>query len=564
MSITVSRNSLASLLAGLALTACLSPVPAPAQTPELPRRYVDTRFVQPTGKTLAVSAGGDLQAALDAAQPGDVIELAAGAVYSGPFVLPAKSGAGWIILRSSSAYLRPLGTPVTPVDARFMAKLEASSGPVLSTAPGAHHYRLVGLEIRPGGASGTTLHRVLRWLRPSAQSAGTGTFLENLVLLGSGDTSTDTLPHHIIFDRCYIHGDPVVGARRGIAMNSSYTAVIDSYLSDFKEVGEDSQAIASWNGPGPFKIADDYLEAAGENLMFGGEDPSIRNLVPSDIEISGNHFAKPLSWKAGEPSYQGTAWTVKNLLELKNATRVLIRGNLLEYNWPQAQNGFAILFTVRDQDGTAPWSVVEDVSFVDNTVRHVASGVNILGYDDNQPSQQTQRILIRNNLFYDVGGSWGGGTWLQLVDGAADVAIEHDTALQTATLLLADGRPDPGFVYTDNIAPHNAYGIIGTGTGIGLPTLASYLPGSMLRRDVLVGGLAGLYPPGNFFPAAYGDVGFVDFTGGDYRLRSSSPYRNMATDGGDIGADFDELCAALKATGQALADSIPACTRVLR
>ena len=564
MPLTASRNSLTPLLAGLALSACLSPVSAPAQTPELPRLYVDTRYAPPTGKTLAVPAGGDLQAALDAAQPGDVIELAAGAVYSGSFVLPAKSGPGWIILRSSSPYLRPLGTPVTPVDARFMPKLESSSGPVLSTAPGAHHYRLIGLEIRPGSASGTTLHRVLHWLHSGTQTPGAGPFLENLVLLGSGDTSMDTLPHHIIFDRCYIHGDPVVGARRGIAMNSSYTAVIDSYLSDFKEVGEDSQAVASWNGPGPFKIADDYLEAAGENLMFGGEDPSIQDLVPSDIEIRGNHFAKPLSWKAGEPGYQGTPWTVKNLLELKNAARVLIRGNLLEYNWPQAQNGFAILFTVRDQDGTAPWSVVEDVSFVDNTVRHVAGGINILGYDDNQPSQQTQRILVRNNLFYDVGGSWGGGTWLQLVDGAAGVAFEHNTALQTATLLLADGRPDTGFVYTDNIAPHNAYGIIGTGTGIGLPTLASYLPGSMLRRDVLVGGLAGLYPPGNFFPAAYGDVGFVDFNGGDYRLRRSSPYRDMAADGGDIGADFDELCAALKAAGQALADSIPACTRVVR
>ena len=42
--------------------------------------------------TIAVPAGGDLQAALNAAQPGDVITLAPGATYTGNFVLPNKGG----------------------------------------------------------------------------------------------------------------------------------------------------------------------------------------------------------------------------------------------------------------------------------------------------------------------------------------------------------------------------------------------------------------------------------------------------------------------------------------
>jgi len=92
--------------------------------------------------------------------------------------------------------------------------------------------------------------------------------------------------------------------------------------------------------------------------------------VPSDIEIRHNHFVKPLSWKADDPTYAGTAWTVKNLFELKNAQRVLVDGNVFEYNWPAAQNGFAILFTVRNQDGHAPWSTVADVVFSNNIVRH--------------------------------------------------------------------------------------------------------------------------------------------------------------------------------------------------
>src|SRR6185369_7920203 len=94
-----------------------------------------------------------------------------------------------------------------------------------------------------------------------------------------------------------------------------------------------------------------------------------------------NHVAKSLAWKPGEPGYAGTAWTVKNLFELKNARRVRVEGNLFENNWVQAQIGFAIVLTVRNQDGRAPWSVVEDVTFANNVVRASTSGVNIHGRD---------------------------------------------------------------------------------------------------------------------------------------------------------------------------------------
>ena len=50
-------------------------------------------------------------------------------------------------------------------------------------------------------------------------------------------------------------------------------AVIDSYLSEAHVVGFDSQAICGVNGPGPFKIVNNYLEGSGENVMFGGADP---------------------------------------------------------------------------------------------------------------------------------------------------------------------------------------------------------------------------------------------------------------------------------------------------
>jgi hypothetical protein len=501
-------------------------------TPELPRLSVDTNPVPPSGRTLAVPAAGNFQAALDAAKPGDVITLEAGATFSGPFILPNKSGPGWIVVRTSApdSSLPPPGTRVDASYAGVMPKLVAAFGSVIATAPGAHHYRFIGIEIQPRK----------------------GVFLQNLVRLGATESAAEQLPHHVIFDRCYFHGDPRKGTRRGVAMNGRDLAVIDSYLSDFKEAGADSQAIAGWNGPGPFKIVNNYLEGAGENVLFGGADPSIPNLVPSDIEIRRNHFAKPLSWKVGDPHFAGMPWTIKNLFELKNARRVLVEGNLFEHNWVHAQSGFAILFTVRNQDGSAPWSVVEDVTFTHNVVRHAASGINILGRDNTHPSQQAKRILITNNFFHDVGGvRWGGdGRLVQLLGGTLDIVIDHNTALQTGSILVVEGPPHTGFVFRNNIVPHNAYGIIGSGSGVGKPTLAAYFPGARILKNVIVGGNPTQYPPDNFFPPSLSDVAFVDRARGDYRLAPFSPYRRAGTDGADPGADVDALKGAMAGPSQ--------------
>jgi hypothetical protein len=60
--------------------------------PELPRELLRTdRAATPvSGQAIEVAPDGDLQAALDAALPGDEIVLSAGAVYTGNFVLPEK------------------------------------------------------------------------------------------------------------------------------------------------------------------------------------------------------------------------------------------------------------------------------------------------------------------------------------------------------------------------------------------------------------------------------------------------------------------------------------------
>lgn len=494
--------------------------------PALPQASIDTTYPVMSGATINVAAGGNLQTAINNAHPGDTITLAAGATFTGQFDLPAKSGNGWIVIRTNAtdSSLPAPGTRVTPAYAAVMPKIvSANDAPAIVTDPAAHHYRFVGIEITVG---------------PAVTS--------NFGLVAFGDdvaTSLSQVASNLILDRVYIHGTPTANLRRGVALNSASSAVIDSYIADVHEVGADSQAVAGWAGPGPFKIIDNYLEAAGENVLFGGSDPTITNLVPSDIEVRGNTMFKPVAW-------QTATWTVKNLFELKNAQRVLIDGNVFEHNWPAGQNGFSILFTVRNQDGSAPWSVVQDVTFTHNIVRHVAAGINILGTDDLQPSQQTKRILIRDNLLDDVNAAnWGGsGRLFQILDGAADITINHNTGFQSGEIIVASGAPNTGFTYINNLTPHNQYGVAGDNFyGNPAGALTTYFPGCVFRRNVLQGGKASNYPADNFFPAAMTDVKFVDQAGGNYRLQAASPYHAAGTDGLDVGVDMDSLDAATTA-----------------
>src|SRR5947209_479177 len=102
--------------------------------------------------TLTVAAGGNLQAALNAAQPGDTILLEAGATFTGPFTLPAKSGTDYITVRTAAdnSSLPADGMRITPAFSGIMPKLVSPGGgmPALQTAPGAHNYRLVGIEFK--------------------------------------------------------------------------------------------------------------------------------------------------------------------------------------------------------------------------------------------------------------------------------------------------------------------------------------------------------------------------------------------------------------------------------
>jgi hypothetical protein len=278
--------------------------------------------------------------------------------------------------------------------------------------------------------------------------------------------------------------------------------------------------------------------------MLGGADPLIAKLVPSDIEFRRNHCFKPLTWRVGDPSYAKHPWTIKNLFELKSAQRVLIDGNLFEQNWTHGQNGYAIVITVRNQDGGAPWSVVQDVTFTNNVVRRVGGGFNLLGQDNNHPSLVSRRIRIANNLFEEVDAQRWSGTGVAFHfsgGGPHDVTIEHNTIFHTGNILAASEKPNEGLVFRNNLFSHNEYGVKGDGRSSGNDSLNAGFPAAVFKKNVLVGGASELYPAENFFPSSFEAVNFVDRSGRNYRLAAKSPYKNAGTDGQDIGCHLEAL-----------------------
>jgi len=157
---------------------------------------------------------------------------------------------------------------MTPEGAANLAKIRTTdSDPAIQTAAGAHHWRLVLLDVS-GADNGDLI------------ALGDGT---------RGQSELSQVPHDLILDRLFVHGEAAKGRRRGIALNSAETTITGSYVSDIKSVGRDAQAICGWNGPGPFTISNNYLEASGENILFGGADPGIPELVPEDIAITRQH-----------------------------------------------------------------------------------------------------------------------------------------------------------------------------------------------------------------------------------------------------------------------------------
>jgi hypothetical protein len=570
-------------LPGVAQTSNSAKFDGPA---ELPRVYINSSVSNSPapGKSLLVKDGGELQSALETAHCGDRILLQSGARFVGNFKFPAKDcdDAHWIIVRTNAddSALPPEGTRVTPCYAgiaslpgrpayacsspkNVMAKLVSTGrdAPTVSLEEGANHYRFLGLEITR--ESPDVVYNVV-------------------LMLGKGTN------HHLVFDRDWIHGTAQDETTRGIALGTStYVAVVDSYFTDFHCVAVtgscvDAQAIAGGLGDfpmGPYKIVNNFLEAAGENFMLGGGPAT---LSPADIEIRRNHLFKPVAWKPGSEGFvggrSGKAFIVKNLFELKNAQRVLFEDNILENTWGGfTQTGFAILLTPKNQSNRCPLCRTTDLTIRFCRVSHMANGMQMgTGLSDaGGAASGGARYSIHDIVFDDVDGkTYGGfGALFQITSKMPtlrDVSIDHVTGFAPTALFLfsvdVDGEKIINFSFTNNLVGVGGNDIYSTGGG---PKNCAFQPKRQGPAGVLRGcfgsftfthnalvGSAGGWPGGNFTPGDASAVHMQDFRqgkGGDYRLctekktdncKTASPFRKAGSDGKDLGADIAAIQAA--------------------
>lgn len=278
-------------------------------------------------------------------------------------------------------------------------------------------------------------------------------------------TTVAAQPHRVTLDGLSVEAGPT-GGHRGIALHGSDITVRNSCVTGFYEVGRDSQAIWIHNGPGPYTVEGNYLEASGENVLTGGSPFAISSVVPSDITIRANTITKPDTWRTNGS-------TVKNAVEIKAGRRVLIADNVIDGDWKSGQDGTPILLTVRNQDGSSPWVVVDEVTIRGNTTKNCREGfaISILGFDNNFPSQQTLTVTIEHNLFTDSPGGFRIGNGV-----AGTLTIRNNTlpAITTNFLSAYDSRTVPvlsPLTFTANVVKSGSYGITAACCAVGTATL---------------------------------------------------------------------------------------------
>jgi len=235
---------------------------------------------QATPHYLRMPAGGDLQTVIDAAWCGDTILLPPSVTFRGNFTLRKKPCDGFITIQTDVEQAGPFapGVRLDPTAAAPLASLQSPNNlATLRTDAGAHHWRVQLVNFGPNVNGYGDIVDI-----------GDGTKAQN---------DLSTVPYLIVLDRIYMYGDPLQGQKRGIGLNAKDVAITNSTIRDIKTIGQDTQAIGGYNGPGPYVIENNYLEAAGENILFGGDDPYISGLIATGITVRGNYLTKPVSWR---------------------------------------------------------------------------------------------------------------------------------------------------------------------------------------------------------------------------------------------------------------------------
>ncbi len=426
--------------------------------------------------TITVPSGGNLQAAFDQAQCGDTIVLQAGATYTfpsavGSFVLRdlgtcSGTDADYVTITTSNPGGLPApGTRVNPaVHAAAMPKIVITNGDFRSEG-GAHHYKLVGIEITNNGSAFT----------PVLVSFGTyrsdGAYLTRNERLSA---------RNFVIDRCFIHPAEISAsnlatsglyrtAGKGVVMNVLDSEVVNSYIAGFTGFypgtteNIDSMGVLSEVG-GNLRIANNYIEANFSNVFVGGADPDTPNKATlSGATMSQATFSSTSGLTVGTlvALRRAGIWQVAKVTGVTGTTvtftpygpsglasapdvpggarwngdlpqNITIQGNTLvkrsewatsfgqPKNWIEIKSAINLTIdgnrmtsgwptnlalTVRNQNGSAPWARLHNIQVSNNYMTNWNSFAGVLTEDNEHSSSVSSSFRFLNNLLVSTSTS---------------------------------------------------------------------------------------------------------------------------------------------------------------
>jgi hypothetical protein len=258
-----------------------------------------------------------------------------------------------------------------------------------------------------------------------------------------------------------IRGDGTT--KRGVAANGIGLLMLRCQVLNICRVGQESQAVASWNG-GNITLRECHLEAGSIFMLLGGSSPTIPNHVVHDVLVENCTMSRPEAWRT-------LGYACKTGFEVKSGRRITVRGCSISNVWLEAQTAWAFTFTP-SQYGNSPENIVEDVLVEGCVITNVGGGVNALGFSQSQstyPTLRSQNIRFVNTDF-TISREWarrgtsiphgsltqlGGGGPLNMLWAGCTVIQDGDAFLRTSGT-----DPIANFAMSScTIAPVGTYGI---------------------------------------------------------------------------------------------------------
>jgi hypothetical protein len=460
----------------------------------------------PDEHTLVVRVGESVQDAFDTLAPtGGTIKLEVGGVDR-PHVVSLRirerpTDAPLILITSDTTHLPPAGTRITRDALPGLAVLrsDTTNTNTVKSDIRSRAIAFAGVGLAAPITNGNGIHYV-----------------------GGDDQDMATpadCPDNYSWDRCVFLGDPQIGTHQGICPGVRNARITDSSMYDIFEVGRDSQCIGGRNGTKALLVENCYLEAGAENIMFGGADSASREMMSQDIIIRRCHFKKQIAWMdlASQPS-------IKCLLEIKSALRVLVEACLFECNWSRDwSSGVAVMLKAANQSGRETWATCEDFTIRNSVIRNIGSVFGLVGKNDSaEVSDWMRRVTIANVLAYDINIApyTGTGRGCDIANGMEDFFHVDHVTYRTNQHSWMSMRFDSGITqspgpltFTNSVVAESSYGYWSDDNGMGFDAAAKDWPSTTISGNVFKEGdrssSQGTMPPDNLrLSAADWDASF--------------------------------------------------------